>query len=126
MKTILVVDDSKTIRMIMKHLISSNLKDVSVLSFDSGEEVLKDLPEISKKIHIAFIDYNMAGMNGVELAQLLIESGVKPESIYLVTANVQNALKEKARGFNIHFIEKPMTVEKIQTILTSHAPGTQV
>lgn len=61
MKTILVVDDSKTIRMIMKHLISSNLKDVSVLSFDSGEEVLKDLPEISKKIHIAFIDYNMAG-----------------------------------------------------------------
>lgn len=109
-KTVLVVDDSKMSRMMIKRIITEHFPDWTIIEAGDGSEAL----EVSENqdIDIVTLDVNMPGMNGLELGERLRERfpGAK---ISLVTANIQAAIREKARANNMQFIPKPITEERI-------------
>lgn len=109
-KTILIVDDSKMSRMMIKKIVTTHFPDWCIHEAGSGEEALQLVA--GQRIDIMTLDVNMPGMDGITLGARLRETF--PEArISLVTANIQSAVKEKAKAANLQFIPKPITEERI-------------
>ncbi|MEO5339831.1 MAG: response regulator [Magnetococcus sp. MYC-9] len=112
-KTVLVVDDSSLARMMVRKIFSTRFPDWRLLEAKNGEEALA---MDGSGLQIAMVDFNMPGMNGIELAEKLMIQ--HPDmAVYLVTANIQERMQQKADSMGIGFIKKPVTEEKISDIL---------
>jgi two-component system, chemotaxis family, chemotaxis protein CheY len=108
--TILVVDDSRVSRMLVRAIIDHANKQTQVIEASNGEEAL--IKTESTQIHIAILDLNMPGMDGLALATKLLARF--PEiKIGLLTANIQDIVRQKAEALGITFIPKPITEERI-------------
>lgn len=114
-KTVLVVDDSSLVRLMMQKIFSQSFPDWRVLEAKTGEEALEAVQTATP--HLALIDFNMPGLNGIDLAVQLQEK-FPALSIHLVTANVQQKMQERAEALGIGFIKKPVTPEKITSIIS--------
>ena len=111
---VLVVDDSSLVRMMVRKIFSQNFPDWTVLLAKDGEEGLAQAE--GEQVDLALIDYNMPGINGVDMAIKLMES--HPDlAIHLVTANVQQKMRERAEALGIGFIKKPITQDKITGVI---------
>lgn len=117
-KTILVVDDSMVSRMMIKAIIQSHVPGVDIIEASDGAHALEKIKSIkeNKSIDIAFIDYNMPGMTGIELIKALPEIIIIPK-IALLTANIQNEIKEEASVAGVTFLNKPIVEESIAEFL---------
>ena len=105
-KTILVVDDSLVSRMMMKAIIESHVESLTIIEAGSGQQALEKIdPEIA--IDIAFIDFNMPGMTGLELISELATRMTIPK-VALLTANIQNEIREQALAAGVTFLNKPI------------------
>lgn len=62
------------------------------------------------------MDVNMPGMGGIAAAERLREE-CPMAYIILLTANIQEAIRQKAAKLNIGFMEKPITKARIQQLL---------
>jgi two-component system chemotaxis response regulator CheY len=98
-------------RMMLNEIFRIHYPDVAVLQAASGEAALTILAEIAE-VAAAILDFNMPGMNGLELADALVATG-KVGSMALLTANVQDAIREKAEKRGLAFINKPITEDRI-------------
>jgi len=58
----------------------------------------------------------MPGINGLELAEKLKDHNAKLP-VALCTANIQNAIQEKAENLNITFVGKPISNESVAVFL---------
>lgn len=114
-KTILVVDDSIVSRMMIKAIIESNVQGVNIIEAGNGEQALNRVGE-NKAIDIAFIDFNMPGMTGLELISALAHKLTIPK-VALLTANIQNQIKEQASALGVTFMNKPINEDVIVTFL---------
>ncbi|PKG81975.1 response regulator [Colwellia sp. 75C3] len=114
-KTILVVDDSIVSRMMIKAIIESHVQDVNIIEAGNGEQALERV-ERNKAIDIAFIDFNMPGMTGLELISALADKLTIPK-VALLTANIQNEIREQALAAGVTFLNKPVNEEVIATFL---------
>ncbi len=113
-KTVLVVDDSSLARMMVRKMFSQQYPSWRVVEARDGAEALQVVS--GQPVQLAFIDYNMPGINGIELATQLLQS-TPTLAIHLVTANVQQKMQERAEALGIGFIGKPVTPDKIAQIL---------
>ncbi len=109
-KKVLIVDDSLVARLMIREIISSQWDDWEILE---AEDAFKAL-EVCKNHEpsLFFIDVNMPGMNGVQLAKKLREQFEK-EPILLLTANIQDSIKSKAEKIKVSYMNKPIVDEKI-------------
>lgn len=114
-KTILVVDDSLVSRMMIKAIIESHIPDVHIIEAASGQKTLDKL-DVNMEIDVAFIDFNMPGMTGLELISELATKITIPK-VALLTANIQNEIKEQALAAGITFLNKPINEEAITIFL---------
>ncbi|HIF52081.1 MAG TPA: response regulator [Thiotrichaceae bacterium] len=116
--SMLIVDDSKLARMIIRGFASESLPDMEIVEAANGEEAL----EISngKQFTVMTIDYNMPGINGLglELAQKLKDASPNAH-ISLITANIQVSIQKRTEEMKINFIPKPINEEKIINFLNS-------
>lgn len=107
----MVVDDSRMSRMILQKFIEAAQPEWRVEEAANGEEALSKANE--QVFQLITVDYNMPGMNGIELAEKL-RSRFPKAKIVLVTANVQEATQQKASVLGLDFIAKPLTERKIE------------
>ncbi len=114
MTTILIVDDSRLARDMIRSAIKSLHPEWTVVVASDGTEAL-DLVG-SQAPHAAILDYNMPGMDGLVLAAQLRERFPALPMGFL-TANVQEVLKKKAEALGCGFIPKPVTTDKIRAFL---------
>jgi len=106
----LVIDDSKVARMIMKKVLSAIKSDWEIVEAGDAEEALAMVETTA--IDMFFIDVNMPGMSGIELAGILRERF--PETpMTMVTANVQESIQQQAAEIGIPVIGKPFNEEKL-------------
>jgi len=114
----LVVDDSGVMRkMVMKALTDSKLVDFNFTEAVDGRDALSKFDP--KVIDIAFVDWNMPNMTGIEFVReirSLYGSGVGSVPMVMVTSEktmgkIQEALDEAGADA---FIVKPFTVEELQ------------
>lgn len=111
--TILVVDDSRVSRLLSRQFILHSHPDWIVEEAVTGEEAVTKLSTISPDLIL--LDVNMPGMGG--LAAIVKLREVSPNvPICLMTANVQDAIREKAHNLGVQFAEKPITQARIDHV----------
>ena len=115
-KQVLVVDDSRVSRLMSHQFILSKHADWQVIEAATGEEALEKVKTVSPVLIL--LDVNMPGMGGVAAAeQLRVLCPQTP--IILVTANVQNAIRNRASEMKVGFMEKPITETRIHQLIDS-------
>ena len=115
-KTILVVDDSGVSRLLSRQFILHSHPDWIIEEAVTGEDAVEKLANITPDLIL--LDVNMPGMGGVAAVAKIREiSSTIP--ICLLTANVQEATRDKAHSMGVQFAEKPVTQARIDHILSS-------
>lgn len=113
-KVILLVDDSRVSRMMVAKIIREKLADCTIIEAGNGEEALANSE--GQSIDLMILDYNMPGINGLELAEKL-RSSHSEASIWLFTANIQESIQKQAAELGVLFQKKPVTEDKVMGIL---------
>lgn len=115
-KQVLVVDDSRVSRLMSHQFILSKHADWQVTEAATGEEALEKIKTLNPVLIL--LDVNMPGMGGVAAAEQL--RVLCPQThIILVTANVQNAIRNRASELGVGFMEKPITETRIHQLIES-------
>lgn len=117
-KQVLVVDDSRVSRLMAHQFILSKHADWQVTEAATGEEALQKVATFQP--YLILLDVNMPGMGGLAAAEQL--RALCPQThIFLVTANVQNAIRNRAAELGVGFMEKPITETRIHQLIDSLA-----
>lgn len=114
-KGILVIDDSRVSRLMVKAILKQKYPDATLYEAGNAEETLA-MDTIDDLTHV-ICDFNMPGMNGVELSGEL-QKRYPDAFITLLTANIQASIRNKAEDQGINFAKKPVTEERILSILS--------
>lgn len=115
---VLVVDDSKAMRMVIKKTLRAAGFGVDALyEAEDGLEALKVLAEY--EVDVVLSDLHMPNMTGMELLSTLQDQGRVPKCFILVTTEgrrerLREALALGARGF----VVKPFQPEGLRKILS--------
>jgi len=112
-KRILVIDDTKNIRMLLTKCLEHEGYQVDTAS--DGQEAL----DMFKKgrYDLAFLDIKMSKLSGTEVLKSIREVGIEtPVIIITAYATVKNAVECTKLGA-VTYIQKPFTAEKIRTVL---------
>jgi two-component system, chemotaxis family, chemotaxis protein CheY len=113
-KAVLIVDDSKFARLTLRSAVMAALPGCLVSEAANGAEAFASLNEV--EADFVLIDYNMPGEDGLTVAMRLRESHPAMKLV-LVTANVQDAVAQKARAAGIAFIAKPIDTGAVAAFL---------
>ena len=93
-KTIMVVDDSASIRQVVGITLSG--AGYEVIEARDGEEALKKLS--GQKVHLIVSDVNMPGMNGIELVKAVkVHPKYKFTPIMMLTTESQDSKKQEGK-----------------------------
>ena len=113
MKSCLVVDDSKVIRIVARRILEA--LDFEIVEAQHGQEALeecqRDMPDV------ILLDWNMPVMNGIDFLRTLrkTDGGADPVVVFCTTENdmshIQTAISEGAN----EYIMKPFDSEIIET-----------
>lgn len=113
-KTVLVVDDSRVSRLMSRQFILAVHPQWQVEEAASGEEALSKVETMEPSLII--LDVNMPGMGGLAAAEKLRQR-LPDCQITMLTANVQDATRNRANSLGLGFVEKPITEARIRQIL---------
>lgn len=113
-KTLMIIDDSKVSRMMITAIIKDKIPDINILEASSGDEAL--ILSKDKSIDFFSVDYNMPGIDGLELISLLKKNYARSK-FALLTANIQDATHTKAKGIGAACINKPISEDSIHRML---------
>ena len=112
--TVLIVDDSRVSRLVARQYITTLHPDWNVVEAGTGEEALAKAPDVRPQL--VLMDVNMPGMGGLAAVDK-IQAKCPTAHITLLTANVQDATRDKANALGIGFAEKPITEACIDGII---------
>ena len=115
-ETVLIVDDSRVSRMMTRQYILSKHPGWIVEEAASGEEALKMVQALVP--FLILLDVNMPGMGGLAAAEELHQA-CPSAHISLLTANVQDATRNRANSMGIGFMEKPITEARIHRMIAA-------
>ncbi|MDK2122842.1 response regulator [Parachitinimonas caeni] len=113
-KRVLIVDDSKVSRMLARAYIEEKYPGWEILEAGNGQEALSIAADLS--LDLVMMDVNMPGISGLEAAEQ-IKASQPAATITMLTANVQNSVRQRAEAISVHFLEKPITAATIQQAL---------
>ncbi|MBK7352533.1 MAG: response regulator [Nitrosomonas sp.] len=107
---LLIVDDSRTSRMLIRKQITHLRPNWQMIEASSGEESLSmiknQLPDFIS------MDVNMPGISGLEAADH-IRFKYPEVRIVLCTANIQESIRNAVAKANIGFVSKPITERSV-------------
>ncbi len=115
-KTVLIVDDSRLSRMIIKALILEKYPDWQVMETTNAEQTLS-LVDTIEEPNLITLDVNMPGMDGLSLAAIIRKTW-ENVPIVIMTANVQESVSRKCAELKVGFVEKPITADSVSKALT--------
>lgn len=114
MKRILVIDDTKNIRMLLTKCLEHEGYQVETAS--DGQEALDMFRK--SRYDLAFLDIKMSKLSGTEVLKSIREMGIEtPVIIITAYATVKNAV-ECTRLGAVTYLQKPFTAEKIRAVLS--------
>ncbi|QCO18673.1 response regulator (plasmid) [Azospirillum brasilense] len=100
----------------VRGIILRNKPDWTVIEAANSAELYGKLHE--SDIHIAIIDFNMPGDNGLEAAARLLQA--KPDiRVAIITANAQDSVVSGIRALGAAFMPKPLEEEQMARFLTA-------
>ncbi len=113
-KKVLIVDDSKVSRMVIRAHILAAHPEWQISEAGTGDEAVK-LAEQSPPDYCT-MDINMPGILGTDAAALILQT--HPEiRIAIFSANIQGAVQSRAQQLGAIFVAKPVTEKSIAQAL---------
>ena len=113
-KKLLVVDDSKVSRMLIRTHILAHYPEWIISEAASGEDAIalidNDLPDYCT------MDINMPGISGTDAAEQIL-SKYPSIKIVIFSANIQEAHQKRARSLGSILVAKPVTEKSIALTL---------
>ncbi|WP_046175698.1 response regulator transcription factor [Domibacillus indicus] len=111
-KNIVIVDDEPRTRQGLQRTLESwNNGDFTILTAESGEDVLRIAEE--KKIHILLSDIRMPEMTGLQLLKTLKEKGMSPVVIIISAYSEFEYAQEALRLGVVNYLLKPIGKKKL-------------
>lgn len=114
--TVLIVDDSKLARMSMGKILRTLRPDWRQVEAANAAEALQKTRELSP--HVALVDFNMPGKDGVTLAAELRTLDPKV-SVAVISANRQAAVLQRTEAAGAAFLAKPVSESALAGYLAS-------
>lgn len=118
MTNLLIVDDSKLARIVLAKAVAALQPEWTRVEASNADEALAQIAD--GVVHLAILDYNMPGRNGLDLAEEL-RAAHPAMPIALATANVQDEIIARARDAHVSFIAKPVTQDSVRGFLSGAA-----
>lgn len=119
-KTLLIVDDSKVSRMVIKAHVLAAHPDWQVVEAASGEEAIRVVQQ--NVPHYCTMDINMPGMLGTDAAEQILQQQPSVR-VAIFSANIQEAAQTRAQQLGAVFVAKPVTEKSIaQALLHFRGP----
>lgn len=117
MVKILVVDDSKTMRMLITRVLrSADLSELKVVEAENGKDGLEKVSSESPDLILS--DWNMPEMDGGEFLVELRKSG-NDTPFGFITTEGGSDMKEQMIGKGAQFVlEKPFTEVQVETTIS--------
>lgn len=113
-QSVLVVDDSRVSRMLIKSLLLAHCPQWTITEAISGDQALALAKE--QRFDSCTMDINMPGMLGTEAAEHLLK--IQPAlRIVLFSANIQEAQHTRAAQLGVPFVAKPVTEKSIVQVV---------
>jgi two-component system chemotaxis response regulator CheY len=117
-KTLLIVDDSRVSRMMIRALVLERQPEWQIFEAGNGEEAINQVRE--NMPDYVTMDMNMPGMDGVAASEQ-IRQAYPTTKIVLLTANIQESSRQKAQQLGLAFVTKPITAACIDQALAFYA-----
>ncbi len=114
---ILLVDDSRTMRMLVQRALrQAGYRDLAVGEAENGVQGLEALAKEKPKLVLS--DWNMPEMSGIEFLQKA-RSNKNPVPFGFITSEASKEIRDLAIGSGAAFlITKPFSADDVQTALT--------
>lgn len=118
MKTCLVVDDSKVIRKVARHILE--MLDFTVAEAGDGKEALAHCE--AETPDVVLLDWNMPVMNGMEFLRALGEAELprRPKVVFCTTENgtghISAAIEAGADEYVMKPFDRETLVSKLQIV----------
>ena len=112
--TLLIVDDSRMSRMLIKAIITDSRPEWRILEAVTGDEAIKLVDEHQPEF--VSMDVNMPGISGLEAAGR-IRLHHPDVRIALCTANIQESTRDAAAKVGLCFVAKPITQQSIASAI---------
>lgn len=115
---ILIVDDSRTIRSVIKKTLDiSGVSIATVHEASNGEEGLQQMRE--NPVDLVFADINMPVMTGMEMVEKMIETNLleKIPVIIVSTEGSKTRIEELFKKGVSAYIRKPITPEMLRNVI---------
>lgn len=113
MKRVLIVDDTKNIRLLLTKCLE--LEGYKVLTAVDGQEALELFRH--EEFDLAFLDIKMPQLSGTEVLKKIREQGVTtPVIIITAYATIKNAVECTQLGA-VAYLQKPFTSDKVRSVL---------
>ena len=114
-KRVLIVDDEEAIRVLLQRGFEYMAAEYAVTTATDGREALSEIWQ--QPFNLVVVDYNMPGLNGLELAQVIREA--QPEAfILLITGSYVPLVKEAVESVKIDAcLEKPFGLSQFLAVV---------
>lgn len=115
MKSCLVVDDSKVIRKVARHILET--LDFEVREAADGKEALDAC--MASAPHVILLDWNMPVMNGMDFLRALRETDLptRPKVVFCTTENGMAYIRAAIEAGADEYVMKPFDRETIESKL---------
>ena len=115
MKTCLVVDDSKVIRKVARHILET--LDFEVREAGDGREALDSC--MATPPDVVLLDWNMPVMSGMDFLRALKDSGLpqRPKVVFCTTENGMAYIRAAIEAGADEYVMKPFDRETLESKL---------
>lgn len=114
--SVLIVDDSRVSRMMIKARMLAVCPDWTYLEAASGDEALKMVAASAPDYLTMDMNMNMPGLTGFEAAEQI--RAVAPSvRMVMLTANIQESSRVRAESMGLSFVQKPITDASIKQVV---------
>ena len=126
MSTVLIVDDSETVRIQLKRVFIEN--DFDVLEAENGRVGLDVLKNNASKIDVILCDVNMPEMDGLEMVRLVSEiEELSKIPIFMLTTEASKVSKEIGKDAGVKaWITKPFKPDKVLNAINKYMQKTSL
>jgi len=112
--SLLIIDDSRLSRAALSARILSRLPNWDINQAANADQALA-MAE-AKNYNLITVDINMPGMNGLDLCPLLKERTPAAKLVF-ITANVQDATRNRIKAMGSSLITKPIKPETVDRLI---------
>ncbi|MBG0764565.1 MAG: sigma-54-dependent Fis family transcriptional regulator [Tissierellales bacterium] len=113
-KKILIVDDEKNIRMMLKHCLKERKYNTDIAI--NGDEALNKIKE--NNYDLVLLDIKMPGLSGMDVLKKVRERGNNVNIIMMTAYGTIERAVEAMKLNAIDFLSKPFTTDEIRSIVS--------